>query len=272
MGNILVKIGPTAVEVPSRWDCAELVILLPSTVVLLAIDRPSWSLSDDFPLRIAEFFWDSPETLELKKCYLIIEAGRSPRRRDIWSLQDVNIDDGVMGRIITSMVLYVVVMGAPVCFKGSGSLFSQHWAALSCQIHRPTRAFEDLTSGSGFITLINKVTASICTIIATSYMIWCTVLRLIVSRIQFGNGTFQYPLYILKLVTTLWCTLLPHFHYPLYLAFILRDNLRVFYFDSITNVTKGIAPTLFVGHTGERFFARKFHVVSSFPDVFPRSH
>ncbi|SJL18458.1 uncharacterized protein ARMOST_22047 [Armillaria ostoyae] len=34
---------------------------------------------------------------------------------------------------------------------------------------------------------------------------------------------------------------------PLYLAFILRDSMGVFYLDSITNVTKGIAPTLFVG-------------------------
>ncbi|PBK95000.1 hypothetical protein ARMGADRAFT_1164510 [Armillaria gallica] len=111
------------------------------------------------------------------------------------------------------------------------------------------------------------------------------VLRLVVLCTQLGGGTFQIfnILYIsFNLATTLWCTLFiiyriftvvrvrheaggrlgPYRHFievlvessaiyaipaALYLAFILRDNLGAFYLDSITNVTKGIAPTLFVG-------------------------
>ncbi|SJL18478.1 uncharacterized protein ARMOST_22067 [Armillaria ostoyae] len=152
-----------------------------------------------------------------------------------------------------------------------------------------------------------RITASICTIISNSHMIWCcwvvwqrrwivvllpalflisgTVLRLVVLCIQFGNGTFQiFNIFYISfnLATTLWCTLFiiyriftvvrvryeaegrlgPYRHFievlvessaiyvipaALYLAFILRDNLGVLYLDSITNVTKGIAPTLFVG-------------------------
>ncbi|KAK0480806.1 hypothetical protein IW261DRAFT_1474701 [Armillaria novae-zelandiae] len=152
-----------------------------------------------------------------------------------------------------------------------------------------------------------RITASMCTIISNSHMIWCcwmvwqrrwivvllpalvlisgTVLRLVVLCIRFGNGTFQVfnILYIsCNLATTLWCTIFiiyrffsivrvryesegrlgPYRHFievfvessaiyaipaSLYLAFILHDNQGVFYFDSITNVTKGIAPTLFVG-------------------------
>ncbi|PBK67632.1 hypothetical protein ARMSODRAFT_959268 [Armillaria solidipes] len=117
------------------------------------------------------------------------------------------------------------------------------------------------------------------------FLISGTVLRLVILCTQFGNGTFQIfnILYIsFNLATTLWCTLLiiyriltivrvryesegrlgPYRHFievlvessaiyaipaALYLAFILRDNLGVFYLDSITNVTKGIAPTLFIG-------------------------
>ncbi len=102
------------------------------------------------------------------------------------------------------------------------------------------------------------------------------VLRLVVLCTQFGGRTFQIfnILYIsFNLATTLWCTLLiiyriftivrvryeaegrlgPYRHFievlvessaiyaipaALYLAFILRDNLGVFYLDSVTNVTK----------------------------------
>ncbi|KAK0238214.1 hypothetical protein EDD85DRAFT_952383 [Armillaria nabsnona] len=152
-----------------------------------------------------------------------------------------------------------------------------------------------------------RITASICTIISNSHMIWCcwvvwqrrwivvllpalfltsgTALWLVELCIQLGNGTFQIfnILYIsFNLSTTLWCTLLiiyriftivrvryeaegrlgPYRHFievlvessaiyaipsALYLAFILRNSMGLFYLDSITNVTKGIAPTLFVG-------------------------
>ncbi|KAK0496178.1 hypothetical protein EDD18DRAFT_233586 [Armillaria luteobubalina] len=117
------------------------------------------------------------------------------------------------------------------------------------------------------------------------FLISGTGLRLAVLCTQFGDGTSQVfnVLYIsFNLATTLWCTIfiiyriltIVHVRYEsegrlgpyrrfievfvessaiyaipasLYLAFILHDTQGVFYLDSITNVTKGIAPTLFVG-------------------------
>ncbi|KAK0219976.1 hypothetical protein IW262DRAFT_1461142 [Armillaria fumosa] len=117
------------------------------------------------------------------------------------------------------------------------------------------------------------------------FLISGTGLQLVVLCTQFGNGTFQVFNILcisFNLATTLWCTtfiiyriltivrvryesegrLGPYRRFieifvessaiyaipaALYLAFILRDNQGVFYLDSLTNVTKGIAPTLFVG-------------------------
>ncbi|KAK0496173.1 hypothetical protein EDD18DRAFT_1169123 [Armillaria luteobubalina] len=117
------------------------------------------------------------------------------------------------------------------------------------------------------------------------FLISATGLQLVVLCTQFRNGAFQIFNILgisFNLATTLWCTIFIYYRLfsivrvryesdcrlgpyrrfievfvgssaiyaipsALYLVFILHDSQGVFYLDSITNVTKGIAPTLFVG-------------------------
>ncbi|KAG7451954.1 uncharacterized protein BT62DRAFT_1031428 [Guyanagaster necrorhizus] len=157
-----------------------------------------------------------------------------------------------------AMVIIIILLYVMTTFNISTNWLYLHSTFVNEQ-NFWTKSLSYIHATSGNLTVGTDTTGTLCTILTDTAMIWCCwvvwgqrwltvvlpTLFLVCAIGESGGGLRAYHHVIEVLVESL---ALYSISLILYLASFTQNGMTLFYFDILAGITRGISPTLLVGH------------------------